>query len=153
MRIAVNTRFLLKGKLEGIGWFTNEIIKRLVLNHPEHEFIFFFDRPFDSQFIFASNITPIVLNPPARHPILWVMWFEWSIKKALKKYKADIFISTDGFLSLGSNVPTILVVHDLAFEHFPEHLPFKFRSYLRHFTPKFVQKAARVMVHMNYTNH
>jgi glycosyltransferase involved in cell wall biosynthesis len=151
MRIAVNTRFLLKGKLEGIGWFTNEIIKRLVLNHPEHEFIFFFDRPFDSQFIFASNITPIVLNPPARHPILWVMWFEWSIKKALKKYKADIFISTDGFLSLGSNVPTILVVHDLAFEHFPEHLPFKFRSYLRHFTPKFVQKAARVVTVSEYS--
>ena len=77
MRIAVNTRFLLKGKLEGIGWFTNEIMKRIVVNHPEHEFFFFFDRPYDDAFLFAKNVTPIVLPPPARHPILWYIWFEW----------------------------------------------------------------------------
>jgi glycosyltransferase involved in cell wall biosynthesis len=145
MRIAVNTRFLLKGKLEGIGWFTHEIIKRIVLNHPEHHFIFFFDRPYDPQFVFADNITPVVLPPPARHPVLWYIWFEWSVKRALKTYKADVFISTDGFLSLKSKVPTLLVVHDLAFEHYPEHLPFKFRSYLRYFTPKFIRKAAHTV--------
>jgi len=151
MRIAVNTRFLLKGKLEGIGWFTNEIIKRLVINHPEHEFIFLFDRPFDQQFIFASNVKPVVIHPPARHPILWFIWFEWSVRKALKKYKADIFISTDGFLSLSSKVPSILVVHDLAFEHFPQHLPFKFRYYLQKFTPKFVKKASHTVTVSSYS--
>ncbi len=151
MRIAVNTRFLLKGKLEGIGWFTNEIIRRMVLNHPEHEFIFLFDRPYDQQFIFADNIIPVVIPPPARHPILWYIWFEWSVKRALKKYKADIFISTDGFLSLSSSVPCILVVHDLAFEHYPEHLPFKFRYYLRKFTPRFVQKAAHTVTVSTYS--
>lgn len=151
MRIAVNTRFLLKGRLEGIGWFTNEIIKRLVLNHPEHEFLFFFDRAFDPQFIFASNITPIVLNPPARHPILWYIWFEWSVKRALKKYKADIFISTDGFLTLSTPVPTILVVHDLAFEHFPDHLPFKFRFYLKKFTPLFIKKSLLTITVSDYS--
>ncbi|MBK7039779.1 MAG: glycosyltransferase family 4 protein [Bacteroidetes bacterium] len=151
MRIAVNTRFLLKGRLEGIGWFTHEIIKRLVINHPEHEFIFFFDRPYDSQFIYSDNITPVVLNPPARHPILWYLWFEWSVKFALKKYKADLFISTDGFLTLSTKVPTILVVHDLAFEHFPEHLPFKFRYYLQKFTPKFVAKSLHTITVSAYS--
>jgi len=151
MRIAVNTRFLLKGKLEGIGWFTNEIIKRMVIDHPEHEFIFLFDRPFDAQFIFASNITPVVIPPPARHPLLWYIWFEWSVRRALKKYKADVFISTDGFLSLSSKVPSILVIHDLAFEHFPLHLPFKFRYYLQKFTPKFVQKATHIVTVSNYS--
>ena len=141
MKIAVNTRFLLNGKLEGIGWFTYEIIKRMVLNHPEHEFIFFFDRPYHSKFIFAPNVKPVVIPPPARHPILWYIWFEWSVWYALKKYKADIFISTDGFLSLRTNVPSIVVVHDLAFEHYPKHLPFKFRFYLQKFTPLFVKKS------------
>ena len=145
MRIAVNTRFLLKGKLEGIGWFTREILQRMVMNHPEHEFIFFFDRPYDPQFVFASNVTPVVIPPPARHPVLWYIWFEWSVRMALKKYKADVFVSTDGFLSLGTSVPTLLVVHDLAFEHYPEHLPFKFRYYLRRFTPRFVAKANHVI--------
>lgn len=151
MRIAVNTRFLLKGKLEGIGWFTNEIIKRMVLNHPEHEFIFLFDRPYDTQFIFADNIIPVVIPPPARHPVLWYIWFEWSVRRALKKYNADIFISTDGFLSLSSKVPSILVVHDLAFEHFPQHLPFKFRYYLQKFTPKFVRKATHTVTVSTYS--
>jgi len=151
MRIAVNTRFLLKGKLEGIGWFTNEIIKRVVLAHPEHEFIFLFDRPYDPQFIFASNVIPVVIAPPARHPILWYIWFEWSVKRALRKYKADVFISTDGFLSLSTPTPTLLVVHDLAFEHYPEHLPFKFRYYLRRFTPKFVKQANEVVTVSSYS--
>lgn len=151
MRIAVNTRFLLKGRLEGIGWFTHEILKRLVTNHPEHEFIFFFDRPFDEQFVFGPNVTPVVIPPPARHPVLWVIWFEWSVHRALKQYKADLFISTDGFLSLRTKVPSLLVVHDLAFEHYPEHLPFKFRYYLKKFSPKFVRKADHIVTVSSYS--
>lgn len=145
MRIAVNTRFLLQGKLEGIGWFTHEIIQRIVLAHPEHEFIFFFDRPFHPSFVFAKNVTPVVLNPPARHPILFLMWFEWSVKWALKKYKADVFISTDGMLSLSSKVPTLLVIHDLAFVHFPKHLPLKFRYFLNRYTPKYAKRANHIV--------
>jgi hypothetical protein len=92
MRIAVNTRLLLKGKLEGIGWFTFETLKRMTQNHPEHEFIFIFDRPFDRDFIFAENITPVVIGPPARHPLLFWIWFDFRIPKILKKYKVDLFL-------------------------------------------------------------
>lgn len=151
MKIAVNTRFLLKGKLEGIGWFTYEIIRRMVLNHPEHEFIFFFDRPFAPEFVFANNVKAMVLQPPARHPLLWMIWYEWSVRRALRKTKADVFISTDGFLCLGTKVPTLLVLHDLAFEKYPEHLPFKFRSYLRYFTPKFAEKAKSIVTVSNFS--
>ena len=56
MKIAVNARFLLKGKLEGIGWFTHEIMRRVVNMHPEHQFVFFFDRPFDTSFLYAKNV-------------------------------------------------------------------------------------------------
>lgn len=41
MRIAVNTRFLLKDKMEGFGWFTYETVKRMVIAHPEHTFFSF----------------------------------------------------------------------------------------------------------------
>ena len=47
MKIAVNTRFLLKGKLEGIGIYTQEIFKRVVSLMPEHQFYFLFDRAYD----------------------------------------------------------------------------------------------------------
>lgn len=144
MRIAVNTRLLLKGKLEGIGWFTYQTLERIVRAHPEHEFIFFFDRPYDPMFVFAPNVTPVVVHPQARHPVLFYLWFEWSIPFMLRKYKADMFLSTDGYMSLSAKVPTCLVIHDLAFEHYPEHFPTSHRIYWRHYSPLFARKAKRI---------
>jgi len=144
MRIAVNTRLLLKGKLEGIGWFTSQTLERIVKQHPEHEFIFFFDRPYDPQFVFAPNVTPVVVHPQARHPVLFYLWFEWSLPMLLRKYKADLFLSTDGYLSLSTKVPTCLVIHDLAFEHYPEHYVLSHKLYWRHYSPLFARKAKRI---------
>ena len=144
MRIAVNTRLLLKGKLEGIGWFTYQTLERMVRNHPEHEFFFFFDRPYDPHFVFAPNVTPVVVHPQARHPILFYIWFEWSLPVVLRKYKIDLFLSPDGYMSLSTKVPTCLVVHDLAFEHYPEHFVISHRMYWRHYSPLFARKAKRI---------
>ena len=151
MRIAINTRFLLSNKMEGFGWYTFEIVKRLVENHPEHEFIFFFDRPYDQKYIFGKNVTPIVLSPPARHPLLFIIWFEFAVYRALKKYKADVFFSPDGYLSLRSKIPQVGVIHDLNFEHYPNDIPFLPRNYLKYFFPKFAQKAAKIITVSNYS--
>jgi glycosyltransferase involved in cell wall biosynthesis len=144
MRIAVNTRLLLKGKLEGIGWFTYQTLERIVRDHPEHEFIFFFDRPYDPTFVFGPNVTPVVVHPQARHPVLFYVWFEWSIPMMLRKYKADLFLSPDSYMSLSTSVPTCLVIHDLAFEHYPEHFVLSHRLYWRHYSPLFARKARRI---------
>lgn len=144
MRIAVNTRLLIDGKLEGIGWFTYENLMRIVQWHPEHEFFFLFDRPFSSKFIFAENVTPLVLFPQARHPLLYYIWFEIAVKNTLEEIKADLFISTDGYISLGSRVKTLNVFHDLNFEHYPEDIPWLERWYYRTFFPKFAKRANRI---------
>ena len=151
MRIAINTRFLLKNKLEGIGWFTYEVIRRFVKKHPEHEFIFLFDRPYDSSFIFADNISPIVVSPQARHPFLWYWWFEVSIPKVLKREKADCFISTDGFLSSKLNIPQLLVIHDLALEHYPENVSWMVNQYYKLFSKKYALKADRIITVSDYS--
>jgi glycosyltransferase involved in cell wall biosynthesis len=144
VKIAVNTRFLIKNKLEGIGWFTYESLKRITQQHPEHQFYFLFDRPYHQEFIFASNITPLVLFPPARHPSLWFWWFEWSVPRALKKINPDLFLSTDGYLSVKSEYRQTIVLHDLAFEHFPEHLRSLTSRFYRHYTPIYAKKAVRI---------
>ncbi len=151
MRIAVNTRLLIKDRLEGIGWFTFETLKRMVKDHPEHEFIFFFDRPFSKEFILGKNVLPVVAGPPARHPFLFLWWFEITIPKLLKKYKPDIFLSPDGYLSLSSSTPSIAVMHDLNFEHYPDDLPFLVRQYYRRMFPKFAQKAQRIITVSEYS--
>ncbi len=144
MRIGVNTRLLLKGKLEGIGWFTAQTLERIVRKHPEHEFVFFFDRPYDESFIFAKNVTPVIVHPQARHPVLFYLWFEWAIPAMLRKYKIDMFLSTDSYMSLSTKVPTCLVIHDLAFEHYPDHFVTSHRLYWRHYSPRFARKATRI---------
>lgn len=144
-RVAINTRFLLNDKMEGFGWYTYETVSRLVKMHPEISFYFFFDRPYDAKFVFGDNVMPIVLYPPARHPILFKIWFDFSVKRALKKHKIDLFISPDGYLSLTSNVKQIAVIHDLNFEHFPNDLPSNASKYLRKYFPRFAKKADHIL--------
>ena len=145
MRIGVNARFLLKDKLEGIGWYTYHTVKRMVLAHPEDEFIFFFDRSFSKEFIFADNVKGVVVSPPARHPLLWTLWFELGIPRALKKHKVDIFFSPDGYCSLKTQVPTLMVMHDLAYVHYPEQIPKAGRKFYQKYVPKYLQKAEHII--------
>ena len=151
LRIAINTRLLIKNKLEGIGWFAFEVLKRIVNNHPEHQFLFFFDRPYAKEFVFSGNVLPIVLHPQARHPILFNIWFDYAVTRALKKYKADIFFSPDGMLSLRTNVPQIAVIHDLNFEHYPEDLPSHITKYYLKRFPLFAKKANKIITVSNFS--
>lgn len=144
MVIAVNTRLLLKGKLEGIGWFTLETLKRMTINHPEHQFIFIFDRPFNDEFIFSENVTPVIIGPPTRHPVLWYLWFEFQIPRILKRYKVDLFLSPDGYLSLRTKVPQLAVIHDINFVHRPDDFPWLKEKYYNYFFPKFARIAKRI---------
>ena len=145
MRIAVNTRLLQIDNLEGIGRFTFEMLKRMVLSHPEVEFIFCFDRPFDSSFVFAQNVKPIMIGFPARHPFLYYLWFEFSLPKALKKHKVDILLSPDGFLPLNTSVKTLAVIHDLAFEHDELGVSWLAQKYYKYYFPKFAKQADKVV--------
>lgn len=144
MRIAVNTRLLLPNKLEGIGWFAHETLSRIVKAHPEHEFLFLFDRAFDQRFIYGPNVTPVVMFPPTRHPLLYRLWFDWLLPRKLKALKADAFISPDGFLALRSAIPSLAVIHDLNFEHYPEDLPPAYSNYYRSYFPRFARHATRL---------
>jgi len=145
MKIAVNTRLLLKNKMEGIGVHAFNVLKRITVNHPEHQFLFLFDRKYNEEFVFSSNITPVVLYPQARHPFLFYWWFEYSVARVLNQVKPAVFYSPDGFLSLNTKVPSIPVIHDLNYEHYPKDLPASASWYYRHFSPLFATKAKRII--------
>ena len=151
LRIAVNTRLLLRDKLEGIGYFAYETLLRITRAHTDVEFHFLFDRPYDQSFIFSDNVKPIVLFPPARHPLLWYWWFEWSVSSYLRLHKFDLFLSPDGYVSLRSDTPTLAIQHDIAFEHYPDFVPGLTSRYYKYYVPKFMAHAARIATVSEYS--
>jgi glycosyltransferase involved in cell wall biosynthesis len=145
MKIAVNTRFLLYQNLSGFGVFINEIFSRLVREHPDVEFTFIFDRPYHPSFIYNDNVRAKVLFPPARHPILKILYYQISLKKFINSNNFDLFISPDSELPLHLTCPTLLVLHDLNFFHNKSYLKGLNLRYMLYFTPKFLKAATRIV--------
>lgn len=151
MIIAVNTRLLLKDRLEGIGWFSYETLKRITNQHPEHTFLFLFDRPYDPGFIFNDNIIPMVIAPRTRHPLLWYTWFEWSLPRILKKHGVSLFFSPDGYMPLRLKIPSMIAIHDINFHHRPGDLPPSSRYYYRKYFPLFAAQSDRIVTVSEYS--
>jgi len=144
LKIAVNTRLLLKNKLEGIGWFTYESFKRIVQAHPEHEFHFVFDRQWSDEFIFSDNIVPHKISPPARHPLLIYSWYEFALPKLLKTINPEILVSPDAFTSLRSKVKKLTVIHDINFEHYPDQMSAANFKLYKYYTPRIAKNSDRI---------
>jgi len=144
LKIAVDTRLLLKNRMDGLGLFTEGSFKHIVNSNPTVEFIFIFDREPHSDFIFSENVKTKVIGPQARHPFLIMMWYGFSLKQLLKKIKPDIFVGTNGMIPLKTKTKTLSVIHDLNFEHHPEHLPKIIRKYYCKYFPKFAKNANRI---------
>ncbi len=159
MRIAVNTRFFIPGTLEGVGYFTREICRRLPELLPEAEFLYCFDRSFDPSLVAHPRITGRALFPPARDPLLWRAWFDYALPRALRQWGADVLLSPDGYCSLRTAVPQVLVTHDLAYLHYPGQVPRRVQRYYEKNVPRFLARAERIVtvsefvrqdIHQNY---
>ena len=142
--IAINTRLVVPGRLDGIGWFTLETVQRMVSAHPEHEFHLFFDRTPPTALFPGDNVHCHWVWPPARRPFLVDWWMHRSIPRLLRRLHVDLFLSPDGFLSARTAVPQVAVQHDLNFEHHPEWLPERVARHYRKRFPKAAQRAVRL---------
>jgi len=150
-RIALNARLLIADRLEGIGWFTHECYKRIIAAHPEHQFRLIFDRPPHADFEYGENADAVRLWPPARRPFLYDWWFDYSVGRELKRWKADAFVSTDGMLCRRTSVSQLAVFHDLNFMHHPEWMPAREARYYRSRFPEFAQRATGVVTVSEYS--
>ena len=145
MRIGINARFLHSDILEGLGRYTWEVISRMIRNNPNDEFFFFSDRPVAIKYRTFSNVKYIITGPAARHPILFLLWFDVYLPQAVKRVSLDVFYSPDNFMSRRLNCPTVLVVHDLAYLAYPEHYRISHLWYYQKFMPQFIRKAAHII--------
>ena len=145
MVIAVNTRFLQTNKLDSYASFVLEIFERIALEQPQHQFIFIFDRTVHSDFGFAKNITPIVISPKVKDIVSFKYWYDVKLPFGLMKHKPDLLVQPTGFCSLTTSIPQLLFLQDLAFKHYPNHIPKNHLTYYKYFTPKFIDKAKKII--------
>ncbi len=144
MKIAVNTRLLENNCQQGYGNFLYGVWSRIAKKFPEHEFIFIFDRAHNTKFLFEKNITPVITSACPRHPLLRKLWYDIKITALLKKHKADIFVSCDGWCSHTTKIPQCLVVPDLSFLHSPSLLKKTHLFFYKRYTRKFFKKATGI---------
>lgn len=153
MKIAVNCWVLRNKQLDGIGNFTIEVLKPLISAHPEIQFLILCDKNFTENYFEFPNVTLHPIFPALRHPLLYIFFLEVVLARFLKKYKPDLCLSMDGFLSLSSSIPQLPIIYDLNFEHYPADLPFRNRIYFRTFFKKFAKKATRIATISNYSKN
>lgn len=144
MIIAVDTRLLLSAS-EIPRYFVREIFETLVKKHPEDQFYFLFDRPFNDELIFSSNVHPLVVSPEATNPLSWRYWYNIKLPFVLKKIRADVFVAPFGVCSLTTKVPQCLVIHHFSFIHHPSAHKKSVVRFQKKFTPKYLKKAHRLI--------
>ena len=153
MKIAVNCWILRNKKIDGIGNFTIETLRLLIITHPEIEFQILCDKNFTEDYFDFPNAKKYHIFPPYRHPLLYLFFMEIVVGFFLKKHKPDLFLSMEGFLCLSTKCKQLPIIYDLNFEHQPKDLPFRNRIYFRTFYPKFARKATRVVTISEYSKN
>ena len=153
MKIAVNCWILRNKKIDGIGNFTIETLRPLIIAHPEIEFQILCDKNFTEDYFDFPNAMKYHIFPPYRHPLLYLFFMEIVVGYFLKKHKPDLFLSMEGFLCLSTKCKQLPIIYDLNFEHQPQDLPFRNRIYFRTFYPKFARKATRIVTISEYSKN
>lgn len=151
MTIAVNAIFWAASNKEGYGFFVEQIFSILIKKYPEHRFILVADRPFEEEIKWPTNVKIIITGPKTKHAFSFKWWYDFALPLAIKKHKPAILIQPFGFCSLTTSTPQLLVVHDLAFRHYPQFVAGIHRWYYKYYTKKFIQKATAIATVSNFS--
>jgi glycosyltransferase involved in cell wall biosynthesis len=151
MKVAINCWLLRNKNLDGMGYFTIYSIPLIIKQNPNVEFQILCSKNFSEDYFDFPNVTKHYIFPSLRHPLLYIFYFEIVVRKFLAKQKPDVFVSLDGFLSLGSATKQLSVIYDINFEHFPKDIKLKNRLYFLYFFKRFARKAQRIATISEYS--
>ena len=144
MRIFVTTGVLLHDTSEDFHSFLHEVLRIVINQNAEHEFIIHSVDSDDSIFS-AGNVTCVKMRNVFRRSFLVKMWYDLKLPAILKKYKADLFISFDGFCSMTTGIPQFIVFNDsLLTKNSNRWSKLRSSNYIR-FLQKSLQKAKTII--------
>ncbi len=127
-----------------MGRYVVEVTAQLMTHFSEADFLLVTDRE-GALPDFPKAFERTIAYPSARHPVLFYLWYEWAVPRALRRWGADVFVSLDNFCSLRTSVPTVLAVHDLVYLHYPGGMSRLQLAYYRRFMPRYVRRADQLL--------
>ena len=141
MVLAINTIPFLKEEKEDVFFY--ETFSRIIRAHPEHTFIFISEYS-SNLFPSSQNVIDANIGAAPKHHLSLLIWFHFKIKKILKEYKPDIFISK-GICFLTSKMPQILIAPDVSFTYPPSFVSKKNTPFYKKATSLFFKKAETII--------
>lgn len=142
MRIAIDVRCLMEGRLSGVEQYAVQIIRGMLRVAPRHEYVLFYNSAkevilpdFYGDVEFRGSQFPNKVFNAMQWAFSWPRWDS--------VIKADVFFAPNlGLLPLLPAIPLVVVAHDLAFERFPEFLDVRRRAWHAMVNPRGLMKRA-----------
>lgn len=88
---------------------------------------------------------------PFRGGLDRLRWQYFSLSRAVRRARVDLFHDTKNALPFRLSVPAVATVHDLAYHRFPETFPRGSRVFLQRATAHAVKRARRIVVPSRWT--
>ncbi len=153
MKIGIDCRTILHpgvGEHAGVGYYTDYLVKELLRQDKENDYVLFFDSRFKQFSRFRKPNVKIVPFPFYQYKkYLPVTYSQMLISAILNRENLDVFHSPANILPLPYNRPAVVTVHDLAIYKFPEFFPPQFLNRqlfsTRVLVPRSLKKAKKVI--------
>ena len=141
MKIAVDAAFLK-------DTYFHTFLK-LAESHQEDYFIFIFDEQKKINISFPKNVKSLIIPRNAESIVNLKLCYNLKIPIALKKYKADIFV-TENLISILTKVPQLLLSPDLTFIFQPSFLNKKWIRFYKRNAPRFLNNPSGIIVNSDF---
>lgn len=145
VRIAIDGRDII-GKRAGIGTYVYEIILELDNRKEIDEIILFTHKSLSSESNkFSPKVKIVVIPFPNRYYPFKIFWEQILLKVLLDWMKPHLFIGMNFICPIMWKGKKIVVIHDVAYEVFPETKTKKSLKYFRKWVPLSINSAEKVI--------
>lgn len=142
INIGIDARFY--GKIQtGTGRYTTSIVDAL-LKDKEQRFTLF-GIPEDHKIENAHLVSEKEMR------LLDAEWEQNVLRKRIQEHKIDVYFSPTGICPVEMEIPAIVVVHDLGFEHYPQFYFERLYTHLKKWLKESCEKARKIIAVSEYT--
>ncbi len=153
MNIAVNTLFLLPGRVGGTEIYTRSLLAAMADVSIRHRLILFTNRENHHTFADAPGLERILCPVTAESRPRRILWEQLVLPWQLLRHGADVLFSPGFTTPICGGLPTVVTVHDLIWRTHPDNFPRSYRLFLETLIPFSARRAQRVIAVSRFTAH